>query len=126
MSSSAVPGADAVDRGARHYKTPPVRVFDLSFNYETDHDICKPKKRNWDADTDSRRLRLDHELLWTKPFRSGVSFAPTAPPVRSHGYLVWTEPLGEQHWYGSDAITHSYTTWGDPKALADAKAGLNE
>jgi hypothetical protein len=103
-----------------------VRVFDLSFDYQTDYDPAKPKKPRWDADEHSPRLRLDHELLWTKRFRSGVLFAPTAPRARSRGYLIWTEPSGEQHWYGSDAITHSYTTWQLPKALADAKAGLSE
>jgi hypothetical protein len=99
-----------------------MRTFDLSFDYETD----MPARSKADADCDSPRLRLDHELLWTKRLRSGVTFAPAAPRVRRHGYLIWTDQSGAQHWYGSDAITHSFTNWGSPKALAQAKAELTE
>lgn len=49
----------------------PVRVFDTSFDYKTD----TPAKTRPDPDKDSQRLRLDHELLWTKELRPGVSFA---------------------------------------------------
>lgn len=103
-------------------ENPCVRTFDLSFNYETD----MPARSGADADSDSPKLRLDHELLWTKELRSGVTFAPVAPRVRRQGYLIWTSPSGAQHWYGSDAITHSYTNWGSPKTLAQAKAELTE
>ena len=99
-----------------------MRVFDLSFDYETD----RPAKTNSDADRDSPRLRLDHELLWTKRLRSGVTFAPTAPSARRDGYLIWTDGSGARHWYGSDSITHSYTKWPSPKALAEAKAALSD
>ena len=99
-----------------------MRLFDLSFDYETD----RPSRTRPDADEDSPRLRLDHQLLWTKALSSGVTFAPTAPPVRREGYLIWTDATGERHWYGSDAITHSYTKWGSPKALAAAKSALSE
>lgn len=99
-----------------------MRAFDLSFDYETD----KPARTSPDADRDSPRLRLDHELLWTKPLRSGVTFAPAAPSIRRVGYLIWSDGSGAQHWYGSDSITHSYTKWATPKALVEVKAALSE
>lgn len=46
------------------------RVFDTSFDYKTD----TPSRTGPDPDKDSQRLRLDHELLWTKRLRSGVVF----------------------------------------------------
>ncbi|MDP9905587.1 DUF6994 family protein [Arthrobacter bambusae] len=97
-------------------------VFDTSFDYKSD----KPAKTKPDADRDSPRLRSDHELLWSKKLRSGVLFAPTAPPARRDGYLIFTDTSGARHWYGSDAITSSHTTWLRPKALVDAIASLNE
>lgn len=99
-----------------------MRVFDISFDYKTD----KPARTRPDADRDSPRLRLDHELLWTKNLRSGVLFAPTAPSARRNGYLIFTDASGARHWYGSDAITSSYTTWLRPKPLANAIASLNQ
>ena len=33
---------------------------------------------------------------------------------------------GARHWYGSDAITASYTGWLRPRPLVDAIAGLTE
>lgn len=69
----------------------------------------KPAKTKPDADRDSLRLRLDHELLWTKNLRSGVLFAPTAPSARRDGYPIFTDTSGARHWCGSDAITASYT-----------------
>jgi len=99
-----------------------MRVFDCSFDYKTD----KPAKTRPDADRDSPRLRLDHELLWTKELKSGVLFAPTAPSARREGYLIFTDTSGARHWYGSDAITSSHTTWLRPKPLAVAIASLDE
>lgn len=99
-----------------------VRTFDLSFDYRTD----KPAKTNPDADRDSPRLRLDHELLWSKQLRSGTVFKPVAPRVRRDGYLIWEDDQGSRRWYGSDAITHSYRSWERPPALVAAKAGLSE
>ncbi|PPB48023.1 hypothetical protein C4K88_16360 [Arthrobacter pityocampae] len=99
-----------------------MRDFDTSFDYKSD----KPAKSRPDADRDSRRLRMDHELLWTKKLNSGVLFAPTAPSVRRKGYLIFEDAAGAHHWYGSDAITASYTRWLRPKPLVDAIAGLNE
>lgn len=97
-------------------------VFDTSFDYKTD----SPARTRPDADRDSPRLRLDHELLWTKKLNSGVVFAPTPPSPPRDGYLIFTDTSGGRHWYGSDAITNSYTGWSRPKALADAIASLNE
>lgn len=99
-----------------------MRVFDTSFDYKTD----KPAKTKPDADKDSPRLRLDHALLWTKKLNSGVLFAPTPPSRRRDGYLIFTDGDENRHWYGSDAITSSYTTWTKPKALVNAVAKLSE
>jgi hypothetical protein len=99
-----------------------MRAFDSSFDYKTD----KPAKTNPDADRDSPTLRLDHELLWTKKLRSGVLLAPATPSPPRDGYLIFTDTSGERHWYGSDAITNSYTRWTRPRSLVDAVASLNE
>lgn len=69
---------------------------------------------------------MDHALLWTKKLNSGVLFAPAPPARRRDGYLILTDSFGDRYWYGSDAITNSYTTWLRPKAVADAVAGLHE
>lgn len=119
-----------------------MRVFDTSFDYKTDTPAKASRPCNagsppdsppgaqklsgGDPDSNSPRLRLDHELLWTKKLRSGVHFAPAAPPARRDGYLIFTDTAGARHWYGGDAITNSYTRWSRPKALADAIASLNE
>ena len=99
-----------------------MRVFDTSFDYRTD----KPAKTRPDVDRDSPRLRLDHQLLWTKKLNSGVLFAPTAPSARRNGYLIFTDDSEAKHWYGSDAITASYSSWLRPRPLVDAIAGLTE
>ena len=99
-----------------------MRVFDTTYDYKSD----KPAKTRPDADRDSRRLRSDHELLWTKTLASGVLFAPTAPPARRTGYLIFTDPTGSKHWYGSDAITNSYARWSRPRTLVQAISGLTD
>ncbi|MEF3120514.1 DUF6994 family protein [Kocuria flava] len=99
-----------------------MRVFDTTFDYKTD----KPAKSRPDPDRDSPRLRLDHELLWSKELNSGVLFVPRPPSRRRDGYLIVTDGSGTRHWYGSDAITSSYSTWLRPKALVNAIAGLDE
>jgi hypothetical protein len=99
-----------------------MRVFCASFDYKSD----SPARTKPDTDRDSPRLRLDNELLWTKELRSVVRFAPTAPPARRDGYLIFTDTSGVRHWYGSDAITNSYTGWLRPRSLVEAIAGLNE
>ncbi|WP_430929454.1 DUF6994 family protein [Pseudarthrobacter sulfonivorans] len=70
-----------------------MRVFDTSFHYKTD----KPARTRPDADRDSPRLRLDHELLWTKRLRSGVVFAQSISSARRNEYLVFTDPSGTRH-----------------------------
>jgi hypothetical protein len=102
--------------------SPGMRDFDTSFDYKTD----KPARTRPDPDRDSLRLRSLHQLLWTKKLRSGVLFAPTVPPNRGDGYLIFTDTSWGRHWYGSDAITASYTNWLRPRPLVDAIAGLNE
>ena len=102
--------------------TPTMRIFDTSFDYKSD----KPARTRPDADRDSPLLRLDHELLWTKKLNSGVAFAPAAPSARRKGYLIFADPVnGNESWYGSDAITSSYTHWLRPKTLVNAISGLN-
>ena len=54
-------------------------------------------------------------------------FNPEAPAVRRKGYLIFTAPSTENmHWYGSGAITNSYTRWLRPKSLVQAIAGLDD
>jgi hypothetical protein len=103
-------------------RSPGLRDFDTSFDYKTD----KPARTRPDPDRDSPKLRSLHQLLWTKELNSGVLFAPTVPPNRRDGYLIFTDSSGGRHWYGSDAITASYTNWLRPRSLVDAIAGLNE
>ncbi|WP_427131087.1 DUF6994 family protein [Pseudarthrobacter sp. S9] len=99
------------------------RVFDTTFDYKTD----KPARTRPDADRDSPQLRADHELLWTKELRPGELFEPKAPAVRRKGYLIFTNPTSEEmNWYGSDAITNSYTSWLRPKTLVKAIADLDK
>lgn len=83
-------------------------------------------RRPGDPDDKSPSLRLTHQLLWTKELDSGVLFAPTAPSVRREGYLIDTDPSGTRHWYGSDAITASYSSWTAPPSLVEAVAGLDD
>ena len=117
-----------------------MRVFDTSFDYKTDKSR-KAKRGNagglppdspsvtqelGDPDSNSLRLRADHELLWTKKLNSGALFAPSASAARWNEYLIYTDESGTRHCYGSDAITSSYTTWMRPQSLVDAIAGLND
>jgi hypothetical protein len=121
-ASSRTPGSsDQVFKGShvRSYLTrEPVRVldefrgwqqcspktpaFDTSFDFKTD----KPAKTRTDPDGGSPKL---HELLWTKTLRSRIIFAPKAQQARKDGCLIFTDPLGTRHWFGSDAVTNSYS-----------------
>lgn len=98
------------------------RGFDPSFDFQTD----QPARTSRDPDRVSPKLRSLHQVLWTKRLNSGVLFAPTVPPNPRDGYLIFTDASGAKHWFGSDAITNSYTRWIRPRNLADAIAGLNE
>jgi hypothetical protein len=111
---------DEVRGWQAHY--PETRVLDTSFDFKTD----KPARNNPDPDRDSPSLRALHQRLWTKMLNSGVLFAPTVPPNRGDGYLIFTDTSGGRHWYGSDAITASYSSWLRPRPLVDAIAGLTE
>ncbi|WP_372432840.1 DUF6994 family protein [Arthrobacter tumbae] len=102
-----------------------MRVFDTSFDYKTD----TPARTRPDADRDSQRLRLDHELLWSKELSSGVHFRPSVPILpreRRGNYLMFEDTAGGRFVYGSDAITNSYGRWLRPKSLVDAITSLNE
>ncbi|QOD05378.1 hypothetical protein IDT60_04565 [Pseudarthrobacter sp. BIM B-2242] len=96
------------------------RGFDPSFDFQTD----QPARTSRDPDRVSPKLRSLHQVLWTKRLNSGVLFAPTVPPNPRDGYLTFTDASGAKHWFGSDAITNSYTRWIRPRNLADAVAGL--
>ncbi|WP_454697832.1 DUF6994 family protein [Arthrobacter humicola] len=111
---------DEVRGWQAHY--PETRVFDTYFDFKTD----RPAKTRPDPDRDSPLLRALHQRLWTKELCSGVRFAPTAPSVRGDGYLIFTDASGIRHWYGSDAITASYSQWLRPRRLVEAIAGLTE
>ena len=100
-------------------------MFDLSFDSNEDYDDRWPRKQGWDADRDSPQLRLGYELLWSQDISTGQPFAPAIPSRKSDGHLIWATPSGARQCYGSDAITHSYRKWENPKALADAKDGLS-
>jgi hypothetical protein len=76
-----------------------------------------------DADSHSPTLRRYHQLLWSKPLPSGGSFDLVIPKRKSDGYLIYGAPAGPM-WFGSDAITNSYTGWMRPRALVEAMAGL--
>lgn len=117
-----------------------MRVFDTSFDYKTDQPATNGRGNSGnfprdphsgtpslgDPDENSPKLRLDHELLWTKRLSSGVLFAPTAPANRRDGYLIFSDSSGGRHWYGSDAITNSYTGRSRPASLVGAIADLND
>ncbi|WP_404385276.1 hypothetical protein LL946_04710 [Knoellia locipacati] len=94
--------------------------FDDEFNFETDH----PRATKPDADSDSPTLRTYHQRLWSKKLRSGAMFVLEAPAVRREGYLIYADASGDQHWFGSDAITNSYTRWLRPKSLVTSIAAL--
>jgi hypothetical protein len=101
------------------------RVFDTSFDYKTD-----TPSGNSDPDSDSKLLRWDHEMLWSKALPSGDIFAPKVTPRKSE-YLIFTDAKKDRYCYGSDAITSSYTRWVKKKrprsrALAEAIAGLTD
>lgn len=97
------------------------RDFDDEFDFETD----QPRASRPDADSDSPTLRRYHQRLWSKPLRSGEMFTLEAPTTRREGYLVYTDSSGDRHWFGSDAITNSYTRWLRPKALVESIAALS-
>ncbi|MEO5314729.1 hypothetical protein PV772_11515 [Pseudarthrobacter sp. CC12] len=82
-----------------------------------------------DADSNSPRLKADHQLLWTKELCGGQLFelaVSEIPKVRRKNYLMFEQTPDKSITFGSDAITNSYTRWVKPKALVEAKAQLNE
>lgn len=100
-----------------------MRVFDTSLNYKTDSPLEK------DPDSHSPLLKADHQLLWTKEICGGELFmlqVPSEPKARRNNYLVFEKTPDIKFTFGSDAITNSYTTWGKPRALVEAKAELSE
>jgi hypothetical protein len=93
--------------------------FDVTYDFATDTPSGK------DPDGDSPTLRRYNRMLWSKQLKSGEVLALEAPKVRSHGYLVYTDPGGNKMWFGGDCITHSYSRWSRPKALKEALAALD-
>lgn len=53
-------------------------------------------------------------------------FRPDRSISSGEGYLIFTDASGARHWYGSDAITPSYSRWLRPRPLVAAIAGLSE
>lgn len=100
-------------------------IFDTSYDFKADD----TGRKDFDADRDSETLKSYHELLWTKDLPSGALFEPKAPSTateRRKNYLRFEGGDLGTHVYGSDAITHSYTGWITPHALADVIASLDE
>ena len=48
------------------------------------------------------------------------------PKERRKNYLMFEQTPDKRFTFGSDAITNSYTKWGKPRALVEAKAELSE
>lgn len=92
--------------------------FDETFDFASDTPEGK------DPDERSAKLRKYHQILWSKPLWSGRALSVVAPPRRRDGYLIGTDGDGGQWWFGSDAITNSYTRWLRPRDLVEAKAAL--
>ena len=110
------PGGDNASVAA---PTEPAPRFDGSFNFRSDTPAGK------DPDAHSPTLRAYHQLLWSKTTPSGVTLALDAPRARRQGYLTHTWPDGRREWFGSDAITGSYSRWMRPKALVSAREALD-
>ena len=51
---------------------------------------------------------------------------PAEPKERRKNYLMFEQTPDKRFTFGSDAITNSYTKWGKPRALVEAKAELSE
>lgn len=77
-----------------------------------------------DPDTHSPTLRRYHQLLWSKPLPSGEPFELVVPKRKADGYLIFDGPNGLIY-FGSDAITNSYTRWLRPKRLVEAMERLD-
>lgn len=94
--------------------------FDITVDFKSE---TPPGK---DPDAVSPTLRRYHQLLWSKPLRSGKLFQLEAPKSRSKGYLVYPSLAEAELYFGSDAITNSYSHWGAPKGLVQAKDALTQ
>lgn len=95
-------------------------AFDETFDFASDAPSGK------DPDEHSSTLRAYHQVLWSKPLRSGRALNVVAPSTRREGYLIGTDGAGGQWWLGSDAITNSYTRWLRPRQLVEAVAALDD
>jgi hypothetical protein len=71
-------------------------IFDAQYDHRLD-------SNGQDSDTHSPTLKLQHQLLWTKPLPSGVLFNLQPEPGK---YLIHKSQLGEFH-LSSDSISHS-------------------
>ncbi|TWD17094.1 DUF6994 family protein [Marihabitans asiaticum] len=92
---------------------------------DVEHDFFADTPKGKDPDHRSDSLRRFHQLLWSKPLRSGRAIRLTLPSRRNEGYLIHQD--GETRlWFGSDAITHSYGSWLRPAPLVQAVSGLTD
>jgi hypothetical protein len=72
----------------------------MNFDVEYDHRLDSHGR---DPDTHSPTLKLQHQLLWTKPLPKGVTFELLPEPGK---YLIHQSQSGEFH-LSSDTISHS-------------------
>lgn len=79
-------------------------VIDTAFDVRTD-------SGGRDPDSHSRTLRRYHQLLWSKPLPDGRAFQLDAR-------LHHQSSMGE-FWLCSDAITHTYNYWSQPRRLVE-------
>jgi hypothetical protein len=77
-------------------------LIDTTFDFRTDTPL------GGDPDSDSPTLRRYHQLLWSKPLRSGVPFQLDAPTAGCS--LLHLSALGRFE-LSSDAVMASYTTY---------------
>ena len=71
-------------------------IFDVEYDHRLD-------SNGQDPDAHSPTLKLQHQLLWSKPLPSGVLFDLQPKPGK---YLIHNSPLGGFH-LSSDSISHS-------------------
>jgi hypothetical protein len=71
-------------------------IFDVEYYHRLD-------SKGKDPDSHSPTLKLQHQLLWTKPLPNGILFELQTEPGK---YLIHHSQLGEFH-LSSDTISHS-------------------
>jgi hypothetical protein len=83
-------------------------IFDVNFDHRVD-------SKGKDPDSHSPYLKMQHQLLWSKPLPNGELFNLEMPPGE---YLLHSSHLGEFH-LSSDSISHSLRNQKRMKAIID-------